>query len=109
MSIGSATRRAAGAVAGGFALSAVANFALLQGTLAPRQLGWLLVVHGIAALVTLAGLVFVSRWWLRGGEPLMAQLDAAGKGRIAERPQDGPFEWAVMSCIINVVLICIKV
>lgn len=108
MTIGSATRRAAGAVAGGFALSAVANFALLQGTLAPRQLGWLLVVHGIAALVTLAGLVFVSRWWLRGGEPLMAQLDAAGKGRIAERPQDGPLEWAPMSRTINVALTRIK-
>lgn len=106
--IGSATRRAAGAVAAGFALSAVATATLLHGTLTHAQLGWLLVIHGAAALATLAGLWVVSRWWRRGGEPLMAQLDAAGQGRIAERVQDGPVEWAAMSRTINVALTRIK-
>ena len=108
MTIGSATRRAAGTIMGGFALSAVANFAVLRGGLTSSQLGWLLVVHGVAAALTLACLVLISRWWTRGGEPLMAQLDAAGQGRIAERQQDGPVEWAAMSRTINVALTRIK-
>lgn len=108
MSIGSATQRAAGAVAGGFTLSAIGNWWLLHGALTPTQFGWLLVIHGVAAVVTMAVLLFVSRWWLRGGEPLMGQLDAAGQGRIAERPQDGPVEWASMSRTINVALTRIK-
>lgn len=108
MSIGSATQRAGAAVAGGFALSAVGSFALLQGALTSNQLGWLLMIHGLAALATLAGLVTVSRWWTRGGDPLLAQLDAAGQGRIAERAQDGPVEWAAMSRTINVALTRIK-
>jgi predicted signal transduction protein with EAL and GGDEF domain len=108
VSIGSATWRATGAVAGGFALSAIANLWLLHGTLAATQMGWLLIAHALAALATGAALLFVSRWWLRGGEPLMAQLDAAGQGRIAERAQDGPVEWAPMSRTINVALTRLK-
>jgi EAL domain-containing protein (putative c-di-GMP-specific phosphodiesterase class I)/GGDEF domain-containing protein len=95
-------------VASGFVLSAVGCFALLRGGLTSNQLGWLLVVHGVAAVVTLAGLLFVTRWWVRGGKPLMAQLEAAGQGRIAERAQDGPLEWSPMSRTINVALTRIK-
>ncbi|KQY81704.1 EAL domain-containing protein [Pelomonas sp. Root1444] len=108
MSIGSATRRAGLAVAVGFALSAVINLWLLRATLTAGQLGWLALVHALAAAATLAALVLLSRWWLRGGEPLMAQLDAAGQGRITERVQDGPVEWAPMSRAINVALTRIK-
>ncbi|MEO6281042.1 EAL domain-containing protein, partial [Roseateles sp.] len=108
MTIGSATQRAAGAVAGGFTLSAIGNWWLLHGALTPTQLGWLLVIHALAAVATMVGLLFVLRWWQRGGEPLMGQLDAAGQGRIVERPQDGPVEWASMSRTINVALTRIK-
>jgi len=108
MTMGSATQRAAGAVAGGFTLSAIGSWWLLHGTLTPTQLGWLLVVHGLAAGATMVALLFISRWWLRGGEPLIGQLDAAGQGRIAERQQDGPVEWASMSRTINVALTRIK-
>lgn len=108
MTIGSATRRAAGAVAGGFTLSAIGNWWLLHGALTPRQFGWLLVIHGLAAGATMVALLFISRWWLRGGEPLMDQLDAAGQGRIAERVQDGPIEWSPLSRTINVALTRIK-
>ena len=89
-------------------LSALANLWLLHGTLTSSQMGWLLVAHGGAALLTGVALLFVSRWWLRGGSPLMAQLDAAGQGRIAERAQDGPVEWGPMSRTINVALTRIK-
>ncbi|MFG6487752.1 EAL domain-containing protein [Roseateles sp. BYS78W] len=108
MSIGSATRRAAGVVAGGFVLSALATLWLLRDGLTSAQLGGVLVVHALAALATCAALWAVQRWWLRGGEPLMAQLDAAGQGRIAERAQDGPVEWAPMSRTINVALTRLK-
>lgn len=108
MTIGSATRRAAGVVAGGFALSAAGNLWLLRDGLTSGRLGAVLLVHTLAALATGAALWFVQRWWLRGGEPLMAQLDAAGQGRIAERVQDGPVEWAPMSRTINVALTRIK-
>lgn len=108
MSIGSATRRAAATVAGGFTLSALGGLWLLGSTITPAQQGWLLLIHALAAAATLLALLVVSRWWLRGGEPLMAQLEAAGKGRYAERAQDGPVEWATMSRTINVALTRIK-
>lgn len=106
--MGSATRRAAGVVAAGFLLAALGTLWLLHGLLSPRQFGWVLVLHGVAVLATLAGLAFVQRWWRRGGDPLMAQLDAAGLGRIAERVQAGPVEWAPMTRAINVALTRIK-
>lgn len=108
MTIGSATRRAAAAVGGGFTLSAIANLGLFSHTLSAAQLGWLLLAHALGAAATLVALGFVSRWWLRGGGPLIAQLDAAGKGRFTERAQDGPVEWADLSRAINVALTRIK-
>ncbi len=106
--MGSATRRAAGVVVAGFVLAALVTLWLLHGLLTPRQFGWVLVLHGVALLGTLGGLALVLRWWRRGGEPLMAQLDAAGLGRIAERAQAGPVEWAPMTRAINVALTRIK-
>jgi predicted signal transduction protein with EAL and GGDEF domain len=108
MSIGSATWRAGAAVAGGFMLSALVNLWLLRGALTAGQLGSLALVHALAALATLGAVLMVARWWRGGGRPLMAQLDAAGQGRIAEQPQDGPLEWASMSRTINVALARIK-
>lgn len=108
MSIGSATRRAAGVIACGFALSAALNGWLFHLTLTSSQMGGLLLAHGIAACATLVALGFVSRWWQRGGEPLIAQLDAAGQGRIVERVQDGAVEWEALGRSINVALTRIK-
>jgi len=108
MSIGSATQRAGLAVTGGFSLSAVVGLWLLRGAVTADQLVWLAAAHALGAAATLAALVAVSRWWRRGGEPLLAQLDAAGQGRITERAQDGPVEWAPMSRTINVALTRIK-
>lgn len=108
MSIGSATRRAVGVIAAGFALSAVLNGWLLHRTLTSGQMSGLLLAHAIAACATVVGLAFVSRWWQRGSEPLVAQLDAAGQGRIAERVQDGAVEWEALGRSINVALTRIK-
>lgn len=108
MSLGSATRRAAAAVAAGFSVVLVANVTLTHGQLDRTQLGALVIIHVLAACGTMAALWLVQRWWMRGGQPLMAQLEAAGKGRIVERVQDGPIEWGEMSRTINVALTRIR-
>ncbi|HEY9023834.1 MAG TPA: diguanylate cyclase [Burkholderiaceae bacterium] len=68
----------------------------------------LLLAHALAASATIVALGFVSRWWQRGSEPLIAQLDAAGEGRITERVQDGALEWEALGRSINVALTRIK-
>ncbi|RZL32341.1 MAG: diguanylate cyclase, partial [Rubrivivax sp.] len=108
MTIASATRRAAGIVAGGFALSAALDAWLLHDVLGAGRLGWLAAAHALAALVTVTALALVSRWWRRGSQPLIAQLDAAGQGRFIERVQDGALEWADVGRSINVALTRIK-
>jgi EAL domain-containing protein (putative c-di-GMP-specific phosphodiesterase class I)/GGDEF domain-containing protein len=108
VSIGSATRRAVGVIAGGFALSAALNLWLLRFMLTSGHVVGLLLAHALAACATIVALAFVSRWWQRGSEPLIAQLDAAGEGRIVERVQDGAVEWAPLGRSINIALTRIK-